>query len=395
MSKEVYGLGYKLAARTVLPDPETRHNFSVEALHLIEENPFLLKALEFYFSEGKGKFEDARLKTELAGGRLVLPNPVMVGAGVDKNGRIVRALATVGAGAVEAGTFLYLDYAGNSHSKENPRLHVPRAGVLINRFGFNNDGIINRRAPDQNAKKYLSRYENDGIILGINVGISNEIMQNYPKTLWPKIFAWTTACLYNEGDYFVINVSSPNTEGLRKLQDKEYLIDIIQAIWEVMDAKGGRKPLYVKLSPDLTLHALDDVILIVLENKLAGIAFANTTTDSRIKASLGVQWAEIPGGVSGDHPHYRKLCRQQLRHIFRKTNGSIDTIGVGAINSFETGLERIMDGANAIQVVTCLTQAEPGPFFMNSFNRKLVWWMEKHGVKSINEIRGTNACGII
>lgn len=387
MFKEAYRLGHWAASHSFLRDPEKRHNLSVDALYLIEEKPFLLKTLEFYFSEGKGKFEDERLKTELAGGRLTLPNPVIVGPGVDKNGRIVRALATVGAGGIEAGTFLYLNYAGNPP----PRLWVPKPGILNNWMGFNNDGVVHRGAPDKNAKTYLSRYEKDDIVLGVNVGISNEIIQNYPKALWPKIFGYTVACLYNEGDYFVINVSSPNTVGLRKLQDKEYLVDIIQAIWEVMDAKGGRKPLYVKLSPDLTLHAVDDVIKIVLENGLAGTISANTTIDFRIKGSLGMQWTEIPGGVSGDHPHYRKLARRQLRHIYKQTKGSIDTIGVGAINSFKTGLERIMDGANAIQVVTCLTQAEPGPFFMNSFNRKLVWWMEKHGVKSISEIRGTDA----
>lgn len=386
MFKETYRVGHWVASHSFLKDPEKRHNLSVEALHQIEENPFLLKALEFYFSEGKGRFEDEKLKTELAGGRLTLPNPVMIGAGVDKNGRIIRALATVGAGAVEGGTFLYLDYAGNPP----PRLWLPKPGILVNWMGFNNDGVIRRGAAEKNVKAYLSRYENDPIILGINVGISNEVMKKYPKALWPKIFAWTAACLYKEGDYFIINVSSPNTEGLRKLQDREYLVEIIQTIWEVMDKKGGRKPLYVKLSPELTLHAVDDVIKIVLENGLAGTISANTTIDTRIKASLGGQWAGIPGGVSGDHPHYRKLCRLQLRHIYRETKGTIDTIGVGAINNFETGLERIMDGASAVQVVTCLTQASPGPFFPNEFNRKLAEWMHKHEVGNIGEIRGCN-----
>lgn len=389
MFKETYRLGHWTASHSFLKDPEARHNLSVEVLHRIEENPLLLKALEFYFSKGRGRLKDKRLITELAGGRIILPNPVMVGAGVDKNGRMVRVLATIGAGAVEGGTFLYLNYEGNSYSKENPRLHVPRPGVLINRFGFNNDGIINRRAPEKNVKAHLYRYEKDNIVLGVNVGISKEIMQKYPKTLWPKIFAWTTACLYKEGDYFVINVSSPNTEGLRKLQDKEYLIDIIQEILEVMDKKDGRKPLYVKLSPDLTRHAVDEVVKIVLENKLAGTISANTTIDTRIKANLGEQWAEIPGGVSGDNPHYRKLARIQLKHVYRETKGSIDTIGVGAINSFKDGLERIMDGASAIQVVTCLTQGAPGPFFPNEFNRKLAHWMGQHGVNSISQIRGT------
>lgn len=388
MFREAYRWGHWAASHSVFKDPETRHNLSVEALHRIEENPLLLKALEFYFSEGRGRFEDKRLRTELAGGKIVLPNPVMIGAGVDKNGRMVRALATVGAGAVEGGTFLYLDYAGNSYSKENPRLHVPRPGVLINRFGFNSDGVINRRAPEKNVKAHLSRYEKDSIVLGINVGISNEIMQKYPKSLWPKIFAWTAACLYKEGDYFVINVSSPNTEGLRKLQDKKYLVDIIQEIFEVMDKKGGRKPLYVKLSPDLARRAVDDVVKIVLENRLAGTISANTTIDTRIKASLGKQWAEIPGGVSGDNPHYKKLARMQLRHIYQETGGSIDTIGVGAINSFEDGLGRIIAGASAIQVVTCLTQGSPGPFFPNEFNRKLAHWMEQQGIDNISQIRG-------
>lgn len=386
MFKETYRVGHWAVSHSFLKDPEKRHNLSVEALHRIEERPFLLKALELYFSEGRGRFEDERLKTELAAGKLVLPNPVMVGAGVDKNGRIVRALATVGAGAVEGGTFLYLDYAGNPP----PRLWLPKPGVLNNWMGFNNDGIIHRGMPEKNVKDYLSRYEKDSVILGINVGISNEVMLKYKKNLWPKIFAWTAGCLYNEGDYFVINVSSPNTEGLRKLQDKEYLVEIIRAIWEVMDAKGGRKPLYVKLSPDLTLHAVDDVIKIVLENGLAGTISANTTIDTRIKASLGGKWAGIPGGVSGDSQHYRRLCRQQLRHIYRETNGLIDTIGVGGIASFETGLKRIMDGASAIQVVTCLTQGAPGPFFPNEFNRKLAQWMSKNNVESVGKIRGYN-----
>lgn len=385
MFKEIYRQGYRLASETVFPDPETRHNLTIEALNRIENNLLLLKILELYFSEGRGRFTDPVLRTELANGELILENPVMIGAGVDKNGRVVWALWAIGASAVETGAITYYGQRGN----KRPRLYIPIPGSAINAFGFNNDGVFNRENPRRNAVDNLSRYEKDKVIIGVNVGINKLVLEDSSKEAWPRFYAYVIDHLYDLADYFVINVSSPNTEGLRKLQDKEYLIDIVQAAQATMDRRGRRKPLYIKLSPDITLTAVDDVIAIVKDNRLAGIISVNTTVDRDIKASFGPQWAGIPGGVSGNHPEYIKLARGQLSHIFTQTNGSIDTIGVGGIDDFESGLQRIIeDGASAIQVVTCLTQAKPGPFFPNDFNRKFANWLRKQGVTNISQVRG-------
>ncbi len=142
---------------------------------------------------------------------------------------------------------------------------------------------------------------------------------------------FTDERLYDFAAYFAINVSSPNTPGLRALQDKKPLTDIVQAVNETMDSMGGRKPLFVKIAPELSPGAIDDVIEVVLDNGLTGIIATNTTVNPDIKAKYGERWRNEAGGLSGNDPDYQRMATEKVAHIYRQTKGKIDIIGVGGV----------------------------------------------------------------
>jgi dihydroorotate dehydrogenase len=193
--------------------------------------------------------------------------------------------------------------------------------------------------------------------------------------------------LYHLANYFTVNVSSPNTPGLRKLQEKKPLTDIVRAVNDEMETHYEvRKPLFIKIAPDLTPEALDDVIEVVLENHLAGIIAATTTININIKAKSGLRRMNEPGRLSGDVEDYRRLSNAQIAHIWKETQGKIDIIGVGGVKDAHTALEKICRGARAVQIVTALRGEGPG--VAERIKRGLVAFMEKARVHSIGEIVG-------
>ena len=215
-------------------DSETLHRRAAEALHLSEATPLTLKALEL-FADHHRRFADEGLRVVLGG--IELDNPVLVGAGWDKAGRAVKALYTLGFSGVEVGTVVEKPQEGNTR----PRQFMLAPGVTLNRLGFNSPGM-------EAVARNLARYKGSGIPTGISLGKNREV----PAEDAPRAHAAVAARLYYFAAFFSINVSWPNTPGLRALQDRQPLTDIVQAVNQTMDSKGGRKPLFVKIAPELS-----------------------------------------------------------------------------------------------------------------------------------------------
>jgi dihydroorotate dehydrogenase len=349
-------------------DSETWHTRAREALHVAEATTFTLKLLE-QFADHRQRFTDARLSVVL--GAVEFDNPVVVGAGWDKAGRAVKALYTLGFSGVEVGTVVAYPQEGNP----KPRQFMLAPGVTLNRLGFNSPGM-------ETVAHNLARYKGSGVPIGISLGQNKEVAVEDA----PQAHATVAEKLYDYAAYFAINVSSPNTPGLRALQDKKPLTDIVQAVNETMDRIGGRKPLFVKIAPELSHGAVNDVIDVVLDNGLTGIIATNTTVNQDIKAKYGERWRNEAGGLSGDDPEYRKMATEKVAHIYRGTQGRIDIIGVGGVKDAQTALEKIKAGAKVVQVVTGIRGE--GTALPGRINRGIVDYMEKEGIKNINELVG-------
>jgi len=351
-------------------DSETWHTRAREALHVAETTPFTLKLLE-QFADHHQRCTDDRLHVVLA--RVAFENPVMVGAGWDKAGRAVKALHTLGFSGVEVGTVVAHPQEGNP----KPRQFMLAPGVTLNRLGFNSPGM---EAIAQN----LERYNGTGIPIGISLGKNKDVLAQDA----PQAHATVAEKMYPFAAYFALNVSSPNTPGLRALQEKKPLSDIVRAVNETMERMGGRKPLMVKIAPELSHGAVDDVIEVVLDHGLTGIIATNTTIDPNMKARYGEKWRNEAGGLSGDDPDFRKMATEQVAHIYRESGGKIDIIGVGGVKDAQTALEKIKAGAKVVQVVTGIRGE--GTALPGRINRGIVDFMEKEGLKSILELVGVD-----
>lgn len=361
---------YKEVASLILDrlDSETWHVRAREALHFAEAFPFTLRILE-QFSYRRERFTDPRLRVCLGG--IEFDNPLVVGAGWDKAGRAARALWQLGFAGVEVGSVLAFPQAGNPQ----PRQFMLGSGVCLNRLGFNSPGVVA-------VARNLRRYRNSGIPIGISAGKNKDVKVEDA----PEAHAIVVQRLYQDASYFVANVSSPNTPGLRELQEKGPLTDIVQAVNQTMERLGGRKPLFVKIAPELTNEAVDDIIEVVIDNGLTGIIATNTTTNPELKAKYGEQWRNEAGGLSGDDENFRKMATEKVAHIYREAGGRIEIIGIGGVKDVETAIEKIMAGAKILQVVTGIRGE--GTTLPGRINRGLVEWIKREGVKDINEAIG-------
>jgi dihydroorotate dehydrogenase len=283
-------------------------------------------------------------------------NPVGLGAGFDKNARYLNELECLGFGFVEIGTVTPLPQAGN----DKPRLfRIPKDKALINRMGFNNDGV-------EIVKKRLIRWQSkvknqkSKIIIGGNIG-KNKVTPN--KDAW-KDYEICFTELHPYVDYFVVNVSSPNTPGLRELQEKESLRKILTHLQEIQKTKfipqgAGQKPLLLKIAPDLTNEQLDDVIDLALEIKLDGLVATNTTIDRSGLTTHNSQLTTIgAGGLSGLPLKYRST--EVVQYICNKTNGKIPVIASGGIFTGTDAKEKLDAGATLLQVWTGFIYEGPG-----------------------------------
>ncbi|MEM7008038.1 MAG: quinone-dependent dihydroorotate dehydrogenase [Thermodesulfobacteriota bacterium] len=363
---------YKQIVRPILNkfDSETFHDLARESLHLAEYSPLTLKLLEL-FSDKHKRLQDPRLKTSLGG--LELENPLIVGAGWDKKGRAVLALWHLGFASVEVGSVLEYGQPGSP----KPRLYMVSSGAAINWLGFNSPGM-------DIVAKNLDRYKNSPVPIGISLGLNKDVAHEDA----PKAYAAVTNRMYEYASYFAINISSPNTPGLRKLQEKDHTILLIQAVQNVMDECGGRKPLFVKIAPDLTYEAIDDVLGVAIDYGLSGIIASNTTISPDLKGKYGEKWRNSPGGLSGDDEDYRKITTEIISHIYKQAGDKLDIMGVGAVNSAESAIEKIKAGAKALQLVTAIRGE--GTAVAGKINRGIIEYLDKEGVSNLSELVGVD-----
>lgn len=349
-------------------DSETFHDLARETLHLAEISPITLKILEF-FADKHSRFSDPRLKTTVGG--LELENPLIVGAGWDKKGRAVLGLWQLGFASVEVGSVLEYGQAGNPQ----PRLFMVSSGVAINWLGFNSPGM-------DIVAKNLERYKNSHIPIGISLGLNKEVEHKDA----PRAYATVAKRMYEYAGYFTINISSPNTPGLRNLQDKQHIVRLIEAVNQAMDESGYRKPLFIKIAPDLTFEAIDELLQVCIDHSVAGIIASNTTVNTELKGKYGSRWRNSPGGLSGDDKDYQKMTTEIIAHIYRQAADKLDIIGVGGVNDAESAIEKIKAGAKALQLVTAIRGE--GTAVAGKINRGIVDYMERESISSISDMVG-------
>ena len=364
---------YKEIVRPILNkfDSETFHELARESLHFAELSPLTLKLVELFTDKHK-RFTDPRLRTHIGG--VEFENPLIVGAGWDKAGRAVAGLWHLGFAGVEVGSVLEYPQPGNP----KPRLHMVSNGTAINWLGFNSPGV-------DVVKHNLSKYKSHPARIGISIGMNKDVAHDDS----PRAHAVIAEELSEDADYFAINISSPNTPGLRKLQEKRRTIDIVHAVKEAMERGGLSRPVFIKIAPDLTYEAVDDIIGVALEHSIAGIIASNSTINTGIKAKYGDKWRNSQGGLSGDDVDYRKMTTDIIAHIYRQAGDKLDIVGVGGVHDTESALEKIMAGAKALQLVTAIRGE--GSTVAGKINRGIVEFMEKEKVDNLNELVGVSS----
>lgn len=359
---------YKNVLRPILflRDPEKTHE---QTISLLSKVSFLEGALERLFA-----VEDPRLRVPF--GPMTFSNPVGLSAGFDKNGKAIRAWPGFGFGFIEIGAVTALAQPGNPP----PRLfRLPKDYALINRLGFNNEGaeVIGAR---------LEALKNSGqlpkIPLGINIGRSKVVETKDAVA----DFLFSFERLYPFGDYFTLNVSSPNTPNLRDLQDKRLLGELLAAIQAKNRELAGKlaskeKSVMVKIAPDMEFSQVDEIIEVAESQKVAGIIATNATAFLRETLRNRV---DEPGGLSGKP--LRARASAFIRHIYQTTRGRLPVIGSGGIFTAEDAYEKIKAGAKAVQVYTGFVYE--GPAMIKRINRGLLKLMDRDGFKSISEAVG-------
>ena len=322
-------LMYKAVLRPLLFlfDPEYVHRFIFRFLKIFFSIPFAKKGISRYYQSN-----NKRLPKALMG--IQFKNPVGLAAGFDKDAKLTGELSVFGFGFIEIGTVTPKPQPGN----EKPRMfRLTRDKALINRMGFNNEGA------DAAARRL--RKKNSGVIIGGNIGKN----KNTPNELAIADYEFCFHALYECVDYFAVNVSSPNTPGLRALQEREPLTALLNHLQQLNQQKKKPKPILLKIAPDLTNEQLTDVASIVRATKLAGIIATNTTI-SRYGLKSNQHLISETGGLSGQPLKQRSTeAISYLRNICEK---NMVIIGSGGIFTVEDAREKLAAGADLIQVYT-------------------------------------------
>ena len=303
-------------------------------------------------------------------GGLRFPNPIGLAAGMDKHAAAVPMWERLGFGFAELGGVTQHAQLGN----DAPRMfRAVEDRALVNRMGFNNPGA---EAVAAALKQWRAREQWPAHPIGINLGKSKIT----PLEDAAADYAFSFRTLQGLADFFVVNVSSPNTPNLRQLQDKSALDEILQTLREV----NATVPLFIKIAPDLTWEAIDDVLELATTHSLAGIVATNTTIERPDTNDTTCQkiYAET-GGLSG--APLRDRSTEVIAHIFKHTEGKLPIIGVGGIFTAADAWEKIAAGASLVQVYTGLVYE--GPSISGEIVRGLKTRMEKEGVRSLNELR--------
>ena len=359
---------YRHCIRPILfaQDAERAHEFTLRTLSRVSYSSAACSAAGALFSAQP-------LPVEILG--LKFPNPIGLAAGMDKFAAAVPVWERLGFGFCELGGVTLHAQPGNPP----PRMfRAPAAGVIINRMGFNNPGaeVFAKSLAEWKAG---GRWPNHPI--GINLGKSKVT----PLDKAAEDYAGSFRLLREYADFFVVNVSSPNTPGLRQLQDKSALDEILAALGELQKS-GGRSPaLLVKVAPDLSFEALDEILELASARNLSGIVATNTTISrpETDEPAMKAIYSET-GGLSGIP--LRARSTEMIRHIFKHTRGRMPVIGVGGIFSADDAWEKITAGASLLQIYTGLVYE--GPSLPQKIVSGLIRRMKNEGVRDLKEVVG-------
>ena len=336
-------------------DPETAHDLAI-------------KSLKFNFLPRKiFEVEDEQmLNIELLGKNF--SNPIGLAAGFDKSAEAYNSLLKLGFGFVEVGTVTPLKQFGNPKPRIF-RLEDDRA--LINRLGFNNDGI----------EVIKNRIKSDGKngIVGINIGPNKETKdQKNDFCLGLKKF-------FDIADYITVNISSPNTEGLRDFHDQEKLKDLLIALNKIKKGNKTDIPLLLKISPDIKDNNVSEIADLAIKNNISAIILTNTTNGNRDNLVSEIRKEE--GGLSGEP--LQQISTNMIKRFYKQLNGKIPIIGVGGVNSGKSAYEKIIAGASLLQLYTSFVYR--GPSAAKDIKKELIQILKAEGVKNIKDVVGRSA----
>lgn len=349
---------FKLAKPALfMCEPEKAHHLAIKSLR--SGLPLSSKPVD-----------DKRLHQSIWG--LHLKNPLGMAAGFDKNAEVMNELLTLGFGFVEVGTLTPRPQPGNP----KPRIfRLPKDHGIINRLGFNNEG-------QEAALLRLQARSMNGVI-GVNIGANKDSKD--------RIEDYLEGFLTFQGvaDYFTINISSPNTPGLRDLQNPDALDDLLKTLMKarttILDNGGRRRPIFVKLAPDLEDYELEPIITRLMEHKVDAVIISNTTLSRT--GLKDKQLAREAGGLSG-RPLFRRSTRMLARaHLI--TGGALPIIGVGGIENAETAWMKLEAGATLLQLYSCMIYQ--GPCLVNKILKGLINRLDAENLHSLASIRGRTA----
>lgn len=335
---------YKLLIRPILFwfDPEKVHYFTFSLIRFLSKVPGFSSLFKLMY-----EVNDPRLETEVFG--LKFKNPVGLAAGFDKDAKLFRELSNFGFGFIEIGTLTPIGQEGNQKKR---LFRLKEDNAIINRMGFNNGGV----------KEAVERLKvNKDVLIGGNIG-KNKLTTNEEATSDYEI---CFDALYDYVDYFVVNVSSPNTPNLRALQDKEPLAQLLQTLQNKNLDKPKQKPILLKIAPDLTDGQLLDIVDIIKETKIAGVIATNTTIS---REGLQSENKIEMGGLSGKP--LAKRSTEVIRFLAEKSNKAFPIIGVGGIHSAEDAIEKLDAGASLVQLYTGFIYE--GPALVKTINKKIL-----------------------
>ena len=333
-------------------DPEVAHDLAIKSLKF---NPLPKKVFEVE--------DEQMLNIKLFGKNF--PNPIGLAAGFDKSAEIYNSLFKLGFGFVEIGTVTPLKQSGNS----KPRVfRLEDDGALINRLGFNNDGM-------EIIKNRIKSNGKEGI-LGINIGPNKDTQDQ------KKDFCLGLKNFFDIADYITINISSPNTEGLRNFHNQDKLKDLLISLNKIKKDNKKNVPLFLKVSPDITDDDIYEIAEIAKVNNIAAIILTNTTDGNR--GNLINNKKNEKGGLSGEP--MQDISTKIIKKFFKQLNRTIPIIGVGGINSGKSAYEKIIAGASLLQLYTSFVYR--GPSVAKNIKKELNQILKSEGIKSIKDIIG-------
>ena len=333
-------------------DPETAHDLAIKSLKF---NILPSKVFEVE--------DEQMLNIKLLGKNF--PNPIGLAAGFDKSAEAYNSLLKLGFGFVEVGTVTPLKQFGNS----KPRIfRLEDDGALINRLGFNNDGM----------ETIKNRIKSDGKegILGINIGPNKNTKDQ------KNDFCLNLKNFFDMADYITVNISSPNTEGLRDFHDQEKLKDLLLALNKIKKNNKTDIPLLLKISPDIEDHHISEIVDVVTKNDISAIILTNTTDGHRGKLVSDTKKEE--GGLSGEP--LQQISTNMIKKFYKQLNGKIPIIGVGGINSGKSAYEKIIAGASLLQLYTSFVYR--GPSVAKNIKKELIQILKAEGINNIKDVVG-------